>query len=120
MTNKISFFLTKVLPVIIWLAVIFLLSSFKGSAYPKQPEIFSWTAHLTEYFVLGYLVARSFGKKGAVGFIFALVFCLLYAGSDEWHQTFVAGRQASFSDWGVDGVGSVVGILGYYLGLKSS
>ena len=114
MKTKISFFFSKVLPVLIWLAVIFLLSSFKGSDYPKQPEIFSWTAHLAEYFVLGYLVARSFGKKGKGAFLLALVICLIYAASDEWHQKFVIGRQASIIDWGFDGAGSIAGILGFY------
>jgi VanZ family protein len=115
MKTKFSFFFSKVLPVLIWLAVIYVLSSFPGTNYPKEPQIFSWTAHAAQFFVLGYLVAQCLGKKGVASFIFAFFFCLLYAASDEWHQTFVVGRQASLIDWGVDGVGSIVGILGYFM-----
>jgi VanZ family protein len=119
MKTKIYFFFSKVLPVLIWLAVIYVLSSLPGSAYPKQPEVFSWTAHAAMFFVLGYLVAQCFGKKGVGAFVFALVFCLLYAASDEWHQKFVIGRQASWIDWGVDGVGSIFGILGFFKRMSS-
>jgi len=115
MKKKTLFFLTKVLPVLVWLAVIFVLSSFPGSSYPQQPQLFSWTAHVAQFFVLGYLLAQMLGKKGAVSFVFALIFCLLYAASDEWHQKFVAGRESSVVDWVVDGVGGLIGILGYYL-----
>lgn len=114
MKIKISFFFSKVLPVLIWMAVIYVFSSFSGSNYPKEPEIFSWTAHFSMYFILGYFVARMFDKKGISAFLMALVICLVYAISDEWHQSFVPGREASLVDFGVDGVGGLIGILGHY------
>ncbi|MBS3783599.1 MAG: VanZ family protein, partial [Anaerolineae bacterium] len=41
---------------------------------------------------------------------------LLYALSDEYHQTFVPGRQGSLVDVAVDGVGvSVVMLLDWWL-----
>ena len=115
MKTKLSFFFSKVLPVLLWLVVIYFLSSLPGHAYPKEPQIFSWTAHLAEYFVLGYLLARMFGKKGAAAFLLALAICLIYAASDEWHQSFVPGRVMDIVDWMFDGVGGIVGILGYYM-----
>lgn len=39
--------------------------------------------------------------------LFVLVFCLLYACTDEFHQTFVPGRAGSIKDVCVDAVGFV-------------
>jgi len=44
-----------------------------------------------------------------------VLFCSLYGISDEWHQSFVAGRDASAWDWLADTLGAIVlsGILLY-------
>ena len=41
----------------------------------------------------------------------ALVFCVLYAMTDEFHQIFVEGRGAEFSDVCLDSMGALIGIL---------
>jgi VanZ family protein len=43
----------------------------------------------------------------------AVVFCSLYGITDEWHQSFVVGRDASAWDWLADTLGAIVlsGIL---------
>jgi hypothetical protein len=38
-------------------------------------------------------------------------FCLLYAASDEWHQTFVPGRGGTLMDVAIDGFGIGVALL---------
>jgi VanZ family protein len=53
---------------------------------------------------------RSSGVKGLRGFIFSLVFCVLYAISDEVHQLFVPGRGAQVTDVMIDSFGAFVGI----------
>jgi|AGTN01.2.fsa_nt_gi Predicted integral membrane protein len=43
----------------------------------------------------------------------------LYAGLDEWHQSYVAGRSSSWSDVGVDTCGIILG-LALWAGIISS
>jgi VanZ family protein len=70
-------------------------------------------AHFGIYFILGVLVLnalRRSGIRGFRGFIFSLVFCILYAISDEVHQLFVPGRGAQVSDVLIDSLGAFLGI----------
>lgn len=76
-------------------------------------------AHFTSYLVLGVLVMNAFrrsGVRGFKGFIFSLVFCILYAISDEVHQVFVPGRGAQVTDVLIDSVWAFVGIGMYGTG----
>lgn len=68
------------------------------------------SAHVFEYFVLGVLalnVFDTFNVKRKV--LFAIILCVLYASSDEFHQLFT-GRTASVTDVLLDSVASIVGI----------
>ncbi|MBF0281656.1 MAG: VanZ family protein [Zetaproteobacteria bacterium] len=38
----------------------------------------------------------------------AWLFCLLYGLSDEWHQSFVPGRDADIWDWVADSTGALM------------
>lgn len=76
-------------------------------------------AHFSVYALLG---AFSFGfvssyqnLKRRQSVIIALVFSVLYAASDEWHQTFIPGRAGVFTDVLYDGAGAVTGILIFLL-----
>lgn len=40
----------------------------------------------------------------------SIAFCSLYGVSDEWHQSFVAGRDSSHEDWVADTIGAIVGV----------
>ena len=66
--------------------------------------------HLTEYAILAALLYRAV-RLFAVAFIVAAV----YAGLDEFHQSFVATRTASPSDVAVDCLGAVIGLVIYRL-----
>lgn len=68
------------------------------------------SAHVFEYFVLGVLalnVFDAFNVKRKV--LFAIMLCILYAASDEFHQLFT-GRTASVTDVLLDSAASIVGI----------
>lgn len=72
--------------------------------------------HWTEYFVLAVLMLRALrnetGKTWELRHaVYTLVFILLYALSDELHQTFVPSRTASFGDVMIDVLGGICGIL---------
>ncbi|MBZ4650931.1 VanZ family protein [Thermosipho sp. (in: thermotogales)] len=70
-------------------------------------------AHFGVYFVLGVLMMNALRTSGVIGFkgfLFSLIFCILYAISDEVHQLFVPGRGAQVTDVMIDSLGSFVGI----------
>ncbi len=63
-------------------------------------------AHFTEYFILGLLITLTFKSYGIQNIYLMILFCFLYAVSDEVHQLFVVGRYCSFFDVIVDTFGS--------------
>ena len=46
--------------------------------------------------------------------LLSIAFCSLYGLSDEWHQSFVVGRESDITDWIADTSGSVLAILSLY------
>lgn len=75
-------------------------------------------AHLFLYFVLGILMIHALRTSRISwkrGLFLALLFCFLYAVSDEYHQFFIPGRGAQASDVVLDSGGSALGVLSYYL-----
>lgn len=89
--------------------MIFYFSSLPPSRVPSFPD---FIPHFVEYFVLAVLVSltlkQHFLKKAFQG---AFFWGLFYAFTDEFHQLYVPGRQATLKDWLVDAVGVVCGIL---------
>ena len=98
----------KYLLPILWMVVIFVLSSIPGTAFPKQPfPYFTELAHLVEYSILGILWYRVLKPK----IFLVLVICILYGISDEIHQLFVPFREYSILDMALDTVGVCVGVI---------
>jgi VanZ family protein len=58
--------------------------------------------HMTEYGLLWWLWSRALGFRRP---LLAAAIALAYAATDEYHQTFVAGRHGSPVDWGIDAAG---------------
>lgn len=76
------------------------------------------SAHFIAYLILGVLSLHAIDKEKnttAKWFIKALLICVLYAMSDEFHQLYVPGRSGELRDVLLDSTGSLVGILGYFL-----
>jgi VanZ family protein len=98
------------LPVAAWAALIFVLSSIPS----LSTELGMWdlvlrkAAHLTEYAILGALLARALGRPAV-----ASALAVAYAATDELHQHFVPGRAGTVADVAVDAVGVVVGVVLY-------
>jgi VanZ family protein len=65
-------------------------------------EIGRKLVHMAEYGLLWWLWSRAFGFRRPV---LAAVITLAYAATDEFHQTFVHGRNGSPIDWGIDAAG---------------
>ena len=128
------------LAVVLWLALIFVLSAqpvYKSNGLSKgiseemvkiiekiSPDrhinidrfnhYLRKIAHFLSYMVLAILMMNvlrlmrvSGGKKIAI----ALVVCILFAISDEFHQLFVPGRGSQVKDVLIDTAGAIVGIF---------
>jgi len=70
------------------------------------------TAHFTIYFILGiliFLTLTSYDVSKPV--LYGILFCFLYAISDEVHQIFVSGRGPRVLDVLIDTVGSITSII---------
>lgn len=69
------------------------------------------TAHFLEYLILGVLIFLTFREFKIDNIYLMILFCFLYACSDEIHQLFVVGRDGNFIDVLIDTLGSTSGIL---------
>lgn len=122
--SKLNKFLIYYLPPVAMALLVFIFSSVPGNDYPKMTagghdwsNITNSIAHIIEYSLLGFLTIRAFdhsqvSKKKKL--FICLVLLLLYGLSDEFHQSFVPGREVSFMDWLMDAIGSLTG-LGLYM-----
>lgn len=88
-----------------WCGVIFAfsatpdLSSGLSYDYPLRK-----VAHMAEFAILWVLARRAMGDG------WGLVFTILYAASDEYHQTFVASRHGVWTDVVIDGAGALLAL----------
>jgi VanZ family protein len=108
-------FLQRWLAVILWMGVIFALSATPSLASPFEPVydfILRKLAHLAVYTVLTVLLVRAFRlhvARPTYAWLLAMLVAALYACSDEWHQTFVPGREGTVRDILIDSMG-IVGV----------
>jgi VanZ family protein len=75
-------------------------------------------AHFTEYAILAWLAAHAFTTSPRQTlhrrwFLISLALVVLYALSDEYHQSFVASRTASIYDSLIDMSGGLTALLLY-------
>lgn len=68
-------------------------------------------AHFFIYMALGMSLLLSREKTGKREVLEVVGFIILYAISDEYHQSFVPGREASFRDVYIDTLGGISGVL---------
>ena len=123
----------NIILIIIWLIVIFIMSSFDAGMSSRQSGfivgivskllcidnldllslLIRKLAHFMEYFILGILVAN-FIKNINLKLYYGVIFCLLYAISDEIHQIFVSGRVFQLRDVLIDFIGVICGMFLLY------
>ena len=136
--SPLKLLLSRWLPVFLWAAVIFILSS-NPDPYGYIPRgIYHWLwwtklfgqslffylgglAHIFEYAILAFLLARALlwrgdFTRGQVLTVFYLI--LFYAYTDEFHQLYVPGRAFQMVDLLLDGLGAAIGLGAYILHLK--
>lgn len=121
-----------------WCSVIFLLSHLTASSLPAEfsPPVhagghtpspssslvafLNWDKfhHASAYAIMALLAWRFFNLKNYRPFqlfTISFIFCALYGLSDEWHQSFVPGRQSDLLDWLADIVGALMVLSFIYL-----
>jgi len=105
------------LPALLWMGVIFVASSRSHLPFYVNKTVDFATkkaGHVTEYGVLAFLLWRAISKERewlalpSLGGAFVL--SLLYAISDEFHQTFVLGRSGRLTDVGFDALGALLAL----------
>lgn len=68
-------------------------------------------AHFFIYMMLGITLLLSRDKKDKKEILEVIGFVILYAISDEFHQSFIPGREATFKDIVIDTLGGVSGVV---------
>lgn len=102
------------LPALLWASIIFALSSIPNlESGLGQDFILRKIAHILEYAILTFLLFKAFlstGNQPRTNKILALamIVAFLYALSDEYHQTFIFGRQGKLGDVGIDTIGILI------------
>lgn len=105
---------------ILWMIVIFCFSAHPHSDVVTK-QIFHdlnycarKLAHMSEFGFLYFLCFRAVSMSQTDGNhpirvdLVAFLICILYAISDEWHQSFVPGRSAQITDVLIDGIGIMI------------
>jgi VanZ family protein len=100
--------------VLLYMAFIFYLSSMPEPPLPSAVN--DKEAHFSGYALLGLLTARAaaggFGRRVTRTIaLAAIAIAIAYGISDEFHQSFVPGRDADLHDVYADGIGAVMGTV---------
>ena len=115
--SKIILYLKAYLPPIIWASLIFFLSNqndLPGVPTPVLDLIIKQSAHVFVYGVLHFLIQRAIqlttpkNQKKALFTLAPIVLTLIYALTDEYHQSFIPGREATWIDIGFDTLGIMI------------
>jgi VanZ family protein len=103
------------LPVVLWAAVIFALSSIPSlnSGLGTWDLVLRKLAHMAEYALLAALLLRALA-----GPWLAFLISLAYAASDELHQHFVRGRAGTPRDGAIDALGALIGLVAFSYGRR--
>ncbi len=111
-------FLKYWLPTLLWAFLIFNISgrsSIRTTDVYWQDFVLKKTAHFIEYFIFAILIYRSLKNTTSLSAkkILALSFIVtvFYAVSDEFHQSFVPGREPRIRDILIDSAGSLTGLI---------
>jgi VanZ family protein len=117
-------------PAVVWMALIFFLSSQSGLGGMQLPPLFQVlrkSGHVVEYAVLGLLLIRALAAtwrprsslsnraSNSRTAILATVVSTVYAISDEYHQSFVPRRGAHLEDVMLDTLSGVLAVGVWYL-----
>lgn len=102
-------------PVVVWMAIIFVLSSrstLPTFSFLVPDKVAEKGGHVVEYAILAGFVWRALRQTTQTKYpaVWAFAITVLYAVSDEWHQTYVPGRNGRSLDVLIDGAGTLASL----------
>ena len=112
--KKIKLFLTYQFPAILWMAIIFYFSSLQHFTISENSTldfIIFKGLHAVEYAFLYFLIFRAYlpiNLPDSDKLKYAFILSILYAVSDEVHQTFVPTREGVPRDIIIDSAGILI------------
>lgn len=111
-----STFIRYWLPAILYVGLIFSLSSIRGTDLPGGFPNLDKIAHLLEYSLLGLLIGRAIrftlaGRGQAVAATSAVLLGAAIGMADELYQRRVPGRSSDVRDWLVDVAAVTIAVL---------
>jgi VanZ family protein len=101
-------------PALALMTVIFLLSATPSDElvnFGIYDLLLKKGSHMVGYGLLALTFLRGLGYQRKNYILLVLLLVFLYAASDELHQSFVPGRNASLVDVGIDLVGAVIALF---------
>lgn len=111
----------RLLPVLIVISSIFLLSHIPGDNLGfDSPEgsdkIFHAIAYGTLALTVIYAVRTESDRRKTplIKGLGIIIFCIIYGISDEFHQSFIAGRSVDWRDLAADTAGALLAVLGWW------
>jgi VanZ family protein len=114
LTGRTAETLLRVVPVAIYLTLIWVVSGIPGESIssPVNDKV----AHFFEYFALALLLmiaagGFSRGEPRLHHYAASWLFAAAWGGADEFHQSFVPGRDSSFGDFAADVAGATTALL---------
>jgi len=102
------------LPLIIYWLALLTATSIPSSSMPRI-SYSDKTMHFLAYGGLGFLLTLAFLVQGkfpelrGYAVLAAITVAALYGALDEFHQSFIPGRNAEMLDWIADFIGSIMG-----------
>ena len=107
------------LPPLAFMMAIFYFSSQTDPLPDLTTRVWDKLLHAGSYAVLAALFCRALlgeGMRPSMTLVAGVLLASAYGASDEYHQSFVAARDADFADWVVDTLGASIGAIGQLLG----
>lgn len=109
-------------PVVIWAVAIFIVSNqqvIPGFSLQTTDFLFKKAGHMTAYAIMYLLLFRAqkvvkTQDNSSHSWLVPLIFTVVFAASDELHQSFVSGRQGTLRDVGFDTLGASIAFLKLY------
>lgn len=106
-------------PAAFWAAGLFLLSEAQPDSDTVWLAINDKVIHLGLYFVLGGALSWGEWKVGRSLPLLLLFLGVAYGALDEWHQSFVPGRDPALGDFAADAAGVILGFFFLRLYLRA-
>jgi VanZ family protein len=110
------------LPVLIWAGVIFAFSATPNLRVAQAADldfVIRKAGHMFVFGVLAVLIWRALAYSAVRrAMVWSLALTAAYAATDEFHQSFTAGRHPALQDVAIDSVGALLFLLALALWLR--